>query len=97
MIANEIGGAASNLGEVWYSDAENPIGPWVGVRKIATHPHYSFYNPLQHPEFDQEGGRIIYFEGTYTNSFSGNPEATPRYDYNQLMYRLDLSDPRLKP
>ena len=45
--------------------------------------------------FDQEGGRIIYFEGTYTNSFSGNPFKTPRYDYNQMMYRLDLADPRL--
>ena len=28
---------------------------------------------------------------------SGNPTPTPRYEYNQLMYRLDLSDPRLKP
>ena len=44
---------------------------------------------------DQEGGRVIYFEGTYANTFSGNPEATPRYDYNQVMYRLDLDDPRL--
>ena len=55
-----------------------------------------FYNPKQHPFYDQEGGRIIYFEGTYTNSFSGNPVQTPRYEYNQIMYRLDLSDPRLK-
>jgi hypothetical protein len=38
---------------------------------------------------------VIYFEGTYTQTFSGNPEATPRYDYNQIMYRLDLDDPRL--
>jgi hypothetical protein len=27
--------------------------------------------------------------------FSGNPDKTPRYDYNQVMYRLDLADPRL--
>ena len=39
---------------------------------------------------------MIYFEGTYTREFSGNPVATPRYDYNQLMYRLDLADPRLE-
>ena len=24
--------------------------------------------------------------------FSGNPDQTPRYEYNQIMYRLDLSD-----
>ncbi|MCC2669650.1 MAG: hypothetical protein K0Q72_2121 [Armatimonadetes bacterium] len=96
MIATEIGGT-SHLGEVWYSEAENPLGPWEFARKIATHRRYSFYNPAQHPEFDQEGGRLIYFEGTYTNSFSGNPDQTPRYDYNQVMYRLDLSDPRLAP
>jgi len=45
--------------------------------------------------FDQEGGRIIYFEGTYTATFSGNKDPTPRYDYNQVMYQLDLSDKRL--
>src|SRR5262249_10991329 len=35
------------------------------------------------------------FEGTYSHTFSGNQNPTPRYDYNQLMYRLDLADPRL--
>jgi hypothetical protein len=39
---------------------------------------------------------MIYFEGTYTFTFSGSEEAaTPRYDYNQIMYRLDLTDPRM--
>ena len=42
-----------------------------------------------------EGGRIVFFEGTYTNTFSGNPDQTPRYNYNQVMYKLDLGDPRL--
>ena len=50
---------------------------------------------MHHSFFDQEHGRIIYFEGTYTHAFSGNPETTARYDYNQIMYRLDLSDERL--
>jgi hypothetical protein len=45
---------------------------------------------------DREEGRYIYFEGTYTNMFSGNPTPTPRYNYNQVMYQLDLADPRLK-
>ena len=60
-----------------------------------THDKYSFYNPKQHPMFDKDGGRIIFFEGTYTTTFSGNNDPTPRYDYNQIMYQLDLSDPRL--
>ena len=38
---------------------------------------------------------MIYFEGTYASTFSGNPVRTPLYDYNQIMYRLDLDDPRL--
>jgi hypothetical protein len=85
----------SFLGEVWYSEAKKPTGPWLKARKIVTHDRYTFYNPVHHAFLDQNGGRVIYFEGTYTKEFSGNPEATPRYDYNQVMYRLDLEDPRL--
>ena len=73
-----------------------PSGPWVYARKIITHNKYSFYNPKHHPLFDQDGGRTIYLEGTYTWTFSGSEErATPRYDYNQIMYRLNLGDPRM--
>lgn len=96
MLAGQIGGT-SNLGEIWYAEANEPTGPWRQAKKIVTHDRYSFYNPVHHPFFDQNGGRVVYFEGTYTESFSGNPAATPRYDYNQVMYRLDLDDPRLKP
>jgi hypothetical protein len=95
MIAVQQGGS-SNLGEVWYAGAPQPTGPWRAAKKIVTHERYSFYNPVQHAFFDQAGGRVIYFEGTYSKTFSGNPAATPRYDYNQIMYRLDLSDPRLE-
>jgi hypothetical protein len=93
MIVCEAGGT-SFLGETWYAEADTPLGPWVYARKVVTHDKYSFYNPKQHPMFDQEGGRLIYFEGTYTHTFSGNDDPTPRYDYNQVMYRLNLSDPR---
>jgi hypothetical protein len=94
MIAVETFGS-SFLGEVWYAEADTPIGPWVYARKIVTHDDYSFYNPRHHPMFDQENGRIIYFEATYTSTFSGNKDPTPRYDYNQIMYQLDLGDLRL--
>jgi hypothetical protein len=94
MIAVQSFGA-SLLGEVWYAEADTPLGPWVYARKIVTHDRYSFYNPKQHPFFDKQGGRIVFFEGTYSHTFSGNSDATPRYDYNQIMYRLDVDDPRL--
>ncbi len=95
MIAVEIGGT-SLLGEVWYAEADTPHGPWPRAVKVVTHDDYSFYNPRHHPVFDQDGGRLIYFEGTYTHTFSGTLTPTPRYSYNQAMYRLDLSDPRLR-
>ncbi|MFN8743064.1 MAG: hypothetical protein ACK5YR_24285 [Pirellula sp.] len=93
LIGNEINlkSAPSHLGEVWFAESDSIDGPWMNATKIATHPKQSFYNPRQHPVFSSDDGRIIYFEGTYTQSFSGNPIATPRYEYNQLMYRLDLS------
>jgi hypothetical protein len=95
MVAVEIYGS-SMLGEVWFAEADKPLGPWSKAVNIVTHDKYSFYNPKHHPYFDQEGGRIIYFEGTYTHTFSGNEQRTPRYDYNQVMYRLDLADERLR-
>ena len=95
MIFVEIHGTPSLLGEVWYAEADSPVGPWGYAVKIATHDRYDFYNPKQHPAFDQDGGKTIFFEGTYTNTFSGNPIATPRYNYNQIMHKLRLDDPRM--
>jgi len=95
LIAVQSFGSSSFLGEVWFAEADSVTGPWLWAKKIVTHDKYTFYNPVHHVFFDQDGGRVIYFEGTYANTFSGNPDPTPRYDYNQIMYRLDLSDPRL--
>ncbi len=80
----------SFLGEVWYSEAPSAQGPFKRAVKIVTHDKQSFYNPAQHPFFDADDGRFIYFEGTYCNTFTSSP-ATPRYNYNQVMYRLDLA------
>jgi hypothetical protein len=96
MITHERFGKSSMLGEVYYAEADQIEGPWLRARKVATHDRYSFYNPAHHPFFDQEGGRVIYFEGTYTGTFSRKDDFTPRYEYNQIMYKLDLADPRLK-
>lgn len=84
-----------NLQEVYYAEGDTPLGPWGYARKVAVHDHYTFYWPAHLPFFDQQGGRVIYFAGTYTNNFSGNQDQTPRYEYNQIMYRLNLDDPRL--
>lgn len=93
MIVGQNSGSSSPIGEIWYAQAPTALGPWDFARKIVTHNKYDFYNPTQHPFFDR--GKFLYFEGTYVNTFSGNPETTPRYNYNQILYRLDLSDPRL--
>ncbi|MGQ9592258.1 MAG: alpha-galactosidase, partial [Planctomycetota bacterium] len=95
LLGLEKGGSTSFLGEVWYAEGDTPLGPWVYARKIVTHDRYSFYWPGHHPFFDEDGGRTVYFEGTYTEAFSGNPEKTPWYNYNQILYRLRLDDPRL--
>jgi hypothetical protein len=98
LIGNQVDQAAtvSLLGEVWYAEADDPSGPWRSAVKVATHPHYSLYNPCHHEFFDEEGGRVIHFEGTYTRMFERTQVGTPRYEYNQMMYRLDLSDERLE-
>lgn len=95
LITTQVYGSPSFLGEVWFAEADTPVGPWLYARKVATHDHYTFYNPTQHPFFDRDGGRVIYFEGTYVNTYSDVKDITPRYNYNQLMYRLSLDDPRL--
>jgi len=93
VISQSFG--SSMLGEIWFAEAARPEGPWAYARKIVTHNDYSFYNPKQHPYFAKDGGRTLFFEATYTSSFSGNKHPTPLYDYNQVMYRLPLDDPRL--
>jgi hypothetical protein len=50
-----------------------------------------------HSKFTPEGSPILVFEGTYTGDFADRPARTPRYDYNQMLYRLDLDDPALRP
>ena len=93
MIMEESKGIP--LGDIWYAEGDTPVGPWVYTKKIATHNKYNFYNVTQHPFFDKDGGRYIYFDGTYSILLSQTDHETPRYEYNQIMYRLDLNDPRL--
>jgi len=88
-------GQPSTFGELWYAEAGSPTGPWGKTVKVITHDNYTFYNPRLHPEFTADDSPILIFEGTYTMQFANKPPPTPRYDYNQIMYRLDLNDPAL--
>jgi hypothetical protein len=92
----EAFGKPSVFGELWYAEAESPTGPWGKAIKILGHENYTFYNPRIHPEFTAADSPVLIFEGTFTQQFADRPPPTPRYDYNQILYRLDLDDPRLK-
>jgi hypothetical protein len=95
LVAGRIDGDASHLGEVWVAEASSPTGPFPTAVRVAAHDKQTFYNVVQHDFLDQDGGKTVYFEGTYTNDFSGNPHKTPRYNYNQVLYKLDLDNPAL--
>jgi hypothetical protein len=90
-------GKPSALGELWYAEADSPLGPWGPAVKVVSHDNYTFYNPRLHPEFTADDSPVLLFEGTYTMQFADRPEPTPKYDYNQILYRLDLDDAALKP
>lgn len=96
VLAGQLMGTPSFLGEVWYAEADSPLGPFSRAVRVASHDKQTFYNVCHHPFLDREEGRFVHFEGTYTNEFSGNPWKTPRYNYNQILYRLKLDDPSLK-
>ncbi len=74
-----------------------PFGPWGPAVKVLSHKNYAFYNPALHPEFTSPDSPILLFEGTHSTTFAFHAEPTPRYEYNQILYRLDLDDPKLAP
>lgn len=90
-------GKPSVFGELWYAEAKTPTGPWGKAVKVLSHQNYTFYNPRLHPEFTAADSPVLLFEGTYTIQFADRPPPTPRYDYNQILYRLDLNEPALAP
>ncbi len=90
-------GKPSAFGELWYAEADSPTGAWGPTVKVLSHNNYTFYNPRLHPEFTPADSPVLLFEGTYTQMFADKPQPTPRYDYNQILYRLDLDDKRLGP
>ena len=96
-IFTQVRGKPSAFGEIWYAEADSPLGPWSKAVKVLTHDNYTFYNPRIHPELTPADASFIVFEGTYTAEFADHAQPTPRYNYNQILYRLDLDDPKLAP
>ncbi len=92
----EAFGKPSAFGELWYAEAASPTGPWGKAVKVLSHDNYTFYNPRLHPEITPADSPILLFEGSYTVQFANKPAPTPRYDYTQILYRLDLNDAALK-
>ena len=85
---------SDTLTDCWYAEADSPTGPWVYMQHVISLNGYTFYNPCHY--FYKDGGRRIYVEGTVTTWMGIGPRVPiPRYNYNQMMYRLDLRDPRL--
>lgn len=85
-------GGSSPLGELWFAMADSPLGPWHSAVKVVTHNNYSFYNPRLHAEWATENSPILLFEATYTAEFANHACPTPRHNYNQVLYRLDLKE-----
>ncbi|MDR2472092.1 MAG: twin-arginine translocation signal domain-containing protein [Tannerella sp.] len=84
-------GKPAAFGEVWYAEAPSPTGVWSKAVKILSHGNYTFYNPRLHTEWAPRNAPYLLFEGTFSSMFADNPPVVPRYDYNQLLYRLDLT------
>jgi hypothetical protein len=93
----QVFGTPSAFGEIWYAEADSPFGPWGPAVKVLSHKNYSFYNPVLHAEFTPPDSPVLLFEGTHSTTFADRAEPTPRYEYNQILYRLDLDDPNLAP
>lgn len=91
-LFTQWGGESSQLGELWFAEADSPMGPWRDAVQVVTHDQYTFYNPQLHPEMAEDGSPFVLFEATYTRTFSKTSDPTPRYDYNQILYRLDLDE-----
>src|SRR5262249_37524064 len=64
LLAGQIGGKSSLLGEVWYAEADHPTGPFPKAVRVVSHDRQTFYNVCHHAFLDRDGGRTIHFEGT---------------------------------
>lgn len=95
MIASGTAGEAVAPSALWYAESLHARGPWKHAVRIADDSSHALEQACHHEFFDQDGGRLIYFEALLAPA--AGVGATPRYDGNQMMFRLDLGDRRLEP
>jgi hypothetical protein len=78
--------------------AHNSTGSTLSPQGSITSRATNLYNPTQHPFLTDplSSPTTIFFSGTYCTSFAPQEHKTPLYDYNSLMYRVDLGPLFLK-
>ena len=94
MIATENFGT-SLLGEVWYAEAESPTGPWVWTREDRHARRVQLLQSRSSIPISTKKAAVDLLRRHLHAHVLRQPRATPRYDYNQIMYKLDLADPRM--
>ena len=92
LLATASSNSAPPMGEIYYAEAAAVSGPYERAVLVATHnwSQYACYNPVMLPQLDLKGGRFTHFSCTFTDSFSNAPVKVPEYDYNNLVFRIDL-------
>ena len=67
---------------------------WSNATRVVTHATsgMSCYNPLHLPMFDDLEGQRIYLSCTMVTSYSTAKVAEGRYDYNNMMFGLNISN-----
>lgn len=80
-------------GEIYYAESAELTSGWSNATLVITHAQsgMSCYNPLQLPMYDDDSKGRIYITCTFVNSFSGVVHKQPRYDYNNVVFALDLA------
>lgn len=96
MVFTEALGRSKH-GEVWYAEADSPLGPWVYARRIATHRQstrfareFTYAFPKLHSYFQKQKGETVFFSGTF-GKFLTESAPVPRYEMNEMMYGLDVT------
>jgi hypothetical protein len=77
---------------IWLAQSPSVDGPWHKAVQLATHEGHKADAVAQFDVFNQEQGKLVYFQCT----IGAGDVKTPRYDGNAIMYRVDLSDARFQ-
>ena len=82
------------LGEVWYTEADTPVGPWVYGACESLRTTTTAFTIRDIIRFLTRRGGVHFFEGSFATIYSKAVDKTPRYDYDQLMSGSSMGDPQ---